>query len=52
VDLNGTLMTTDSWSGTSITVTIASGTTSGPLAVLVAPAMNSSNPVTYTVTAN
>ena len=52
VDLNGTLMTIDSWSGTSITVTIASGAASGPLAVLVAPSMNSSNPVTYTVTAN
>ncbi len=51
VYLNGALLTVDSWSPTSITVTIPSGATSGPLAVAVAPSMNTSNPVTFTVTA-
>jgi hypothetical protein len=52
VMLNGTQMTVNSWSATSISVTVASGATSGPMAVLVAPSMNASNPVTFAVTAN
>jgi pro-kumamolisin-like protein/IPT/TIG domain-containing protein len=49
VTLSGGLMTINAWSGTSITITIPSGATSGPLAVSVAPTMNNSNPVTFTV---
>jgi hypothetical protein len=49
--LNGVLVTINSWSDISITITIPSGATSGPLAVSVAPSMNNSNPVTFTVTA-
>ena len=48
--LNGVALTINSWSNTSITATIPSGATSGPLAVLVAPSMNASNPVAFTVT--
>jgi IPT/TIG domain len=50
--LNGVPVTINSWSDTSISITIPSGATSGPLAVAVAPSMNSSNPVTFTVTAH
>ncbi len=50
VILNGALLTVNSWSATSVTVTIPTGATSGPLSVSVAPTMNSSNPVTFTVT--
>ena len=50
VYLNDALVTVDSWSATSITITIPAGATSGPLAVSVAPTMNGSNPVTFTVT--
>jgi hypothetical protein len=49
VRLNGGLVTINSWSATSITITIPSGATSGPLVVSVAPSMNCSNPVTFTV---
>lgn len=42
--------TPSSWSDTSITLSIPSGATSGPLLVSVAPTMNASNPVTFTVT--
>jgi hypothetical protein len=49
VTLNGTLVTINSWSDTTLTITIPSGATSGPLAVAVAPSMNSSNPATFTV---
>jgi regulation of enolase protein 1 (concanavalin A-like superfamily) len=52
VTLNGALVTINSWSDTSIPITIPSGATSGPLAVSVAPTMNSSNPVTFTVKTN
>jgi hypothetical protein len=52
VTLNGMLATIDSWGNTSVTITIPTGATSGPLAVSVAPTMNSSNPVTFTVTTN
>jgi regulation of enolase protein 1 (concanavalin A-like superfamily) len=49
VRLNGALVTVNAWSNTSITITIPSGATSGPLAVSVAPSMNNSNPLTFTV---
>jgi regulation of enolase protein 1 (concanavalin A-like superfamily) len=48
VTLNGGLTTINSWGATSITITIPPGATSGPLAVSVAPTMNTSNPVTFT----
>jgi hypothetical protein len=48
--LNGAGVTINSWSATSISITIPSGATSGPLAVSVAPSMNDSNPVIFTVT--
>jgi hypothetical protein len=50
VTLNGALTTISAWSNTSLTITIPSGATSGPLLVAVAPSMNTSNPVTFTVT--
>src|SRR5262249_7829919 len=43
-------MTVNSWSNTSITITISSGAISGYLTVAVAPSMNSSNPLVFTVT--
>jgi len=49
VMLNGTAAPITSWSDSSINITIPSGATSGPLAVLVAPSMNASNPVPFTV---
>jgi regulation of enolase protein 1 (concanavalin A-like superfamily) len=49
VTLNGTLVTVNSWSATSITITIPSGATTGPLVVTVSPSMKNSNPVTFTV---
>ena len=52
VALNAAPMTVTSWSNTSITITIASGASSGYLVVSVAPSMNNSNPVYFTVTAN
>jgi hypothetical protein len=52
VMLNGVQVSINSWSATSISITIPAGATSGPLAVSVAPSMNNSNPVTFTVTAN
>jgi RHS repeat-associated protein len=48
--LNDAPVTINSWSATSITITIPSGATSGPLVVSVAPSMNDSNPVEFTVT--
>src|SRR5437899_718886 len=48
--LNGAAVTTNTWSGTSITITIPPGATSGPLLVSVAPSMNDSNAVRFTVT--
>ncbi len=48
--LNGALVTINSWSTTSITITIPSGATSGPLIVSVAPGMDDSNSVKFTVT--
>ncbi|MFZ0641082.1 MAG: IPT/TIG domain-containing protein [Candidatus Acidiferrales bacterium] len=52
VVLNDSPVTISSWSATSITITIPSGATSGYLAVSVAPSMNDSNPVDFTVTAS
>jgi RHS repeat-associated protein len=48
--LRDTLVTINSWSTTSITITIPSGATTGPLVVSVAPGMNDSNAVDFTVT--
>jgi regulation of enolase protein 1 (concanavalin A-like superfamily) len=48
--LQGVAATINSWSDTSITITIPSGATSGDLVVSVAPSMNDSNPVYFTVT--
>jgi IPT/TIG domain len=48
--LNGALLTINSWSNTSITVTIPSGATSGPLLISVAPSMNDSNYIDFTIT--
>jgi hypothetical protein len=50
VTLNGAAVTVNTWGATSINITIPAGATSGPLAVSVAPSMNDSNPVTFTVT--
>jgi RHS repeat-associated protein len=50
--LNDLPMTVNSWSNTSITVTIASGAVTGYLGVAVAPNMNSSNAVLFTITTN
>lgn len=50
VTLNGSPVTIDSWDATSIIVTIPVGATSGPMVVSVAPSMNDSNPVGFTVT--
>ena len=49
--LNGAAVTINSWSATSLTITIPSGATTGPMLVSVAPGMNDSNPVRFTVTA-
>jgi RHS repeat-associated protein len=48
--LHGSSVTINSWSNASITMTIPTGAVSGPLAVAVAPTMNESNPVVFTVT--
>jgi regulation of enolase protein 1 (concanavalin A-like superfamily) len=48
--LNGAAATINLWGNTSITLTIPGGATSGPLLVSVAPSMNDSNAVTFTVT--
>ena len=48
--LNGAAVTINSWSSTSITITIPSGAASGPMLVSVAPSMNESNYVDFTVT--
>ena len=50
--LHGTAVTVNSWNDASITITIPNGATSGDLAVSVAPSMNDSNPVYFTVTGN
>jgi IPT/TIG domain len=48
--LNDSPLTVTSWSGTSITATLPTGATTGPLVVSVAPSMNASNPIPFTVT--
>ena len=50
VTLNAAPVTVNTWGATSISITIPSGATSGPLVVSVAPSMNDSNPVIFTVT--
>jgi YD repeat-containing protein len=50
VTLNAVPVTINSWSDTAISITIPSGATSGLLVVSVAPGMNDSNPVVFTVT--
>ena len=52
VYLNGAFLPVSSWSATSITTTIPSGASSGYLVVSVAPSMNDSNPVRFTITSN
>lgn len=48
--LNGAAATINSWSDTSITITIPAGATTGPMLVSVAPGMNNSNAIRFTVT--
>ncbi|MGB8789448.1 MAG: IPT/TIG domain-containing protein, partial [Candidatus Acidiferrales bacterium] len=50
--LNGASATVSSWSNTSISITIPSGASTGYLLVAVAPSMNCTNPVEFTVTTN
>ena len=50
VVLNDVPVTINTWSDTSISITIPAGATSGYLTVATAPLMNNSNPVTFTVT--
>jgi RHS repeat-associated protein len=52
VVLNDAPVTINSWSATSITITIPTGATSGEMAVLVGPSMDSSNCVAFTVTSS
>ena len=49
VELNNLPMTVNSWSASSISATVPTGATTGPLVVSVAPTMNDSNPVIFTV---
>ena len=51
VFLNGVPLTINSWDNTSVLITIPTGATSGYLTVSLAPSMNNSNPVYFTVTA-
>jgi len=48
--LNGTAVTINTWSGTSISITIPVGASSGLMLVSIAPSMNDSNAVRFTVT--
>jgi len=48
--LNGTPVTINTWTASAIRITIPTGATSGPLVVSVAPSMNDSNPVIFTLT--
>jgi YD repeat-containing protein len=47
--LSGSPVIVNSWSDTSITITIPAGATTGPMVVSVAPSMNDSNPVYFWV---
>src|SRR5436309_12823536 len=49
--LNGAAVRINTWSGTSISITIPVGATTGSLLVTIAPSMNDSNAVRFTVTA-
>lgn len=49
VTLNGAPVAVNSWSATSISITIPSNATSGPVVVSVAPSMTQSNPVLFSV---
>jgi regulation of enolase protein 1 (concanavalin A-like superfamily) len=51
VTLSGAPVTINTWSATSISITIPPGATTGPLVVSIAPSMTNSNPVTFTVNA-
>jgi YD repeat-containing protein len=48
--LNDAAVAISSWSATSVTITIPTGATSGLMAVLVGPSMDSSNSLVFTVT--
>jgi len=48
--LNGASVTINSWSDVSIGITIPAGATTGPMLVSVAPSMNDSNAIRFTVT--
>jgi regulation of enolase protein 1 (concanavalin A-like superfamily) len=48
--LNGVAVTINAWSSTSITITIPGGATTGAMVVSVAPGMNDSNAIRFTVT--
>lgn len=50
VTLNAGLTAINSWSNTSITATLPTTATSGPLVVTLAPSMDDSNPIVFTVT--
>ena len=50
VTLNNAPVTINSWSATAIAITIPSGAASGDMVVSVAPGMNDSNPVYFTIT--
>ena len=50
--LGSTAASVNSWSDTSVTITVPTGATSGDLVVSVAPGMNDSNPIYFTVTGN
>jgi regulation of enolase protein 1 (concanavalin A-like superfamily) len=52
VTLSGAPVTINSWGATSISITIPTGATSGPLVVTVAPSMTNSNPVNFTVSSS
>jgi len=52
VVLNDAPVTINSWSATSVTITIPSGATSGEMCALVGPGMESSNPVLFGVTSS
>jgi regulation of enolase protein 1 (concanavalin A-like superfamily) len=49
VMLNNAPMTVNTWSANSISATVPTGATSGSLVVSVAPTMNDSNPIAFTV---
>jgi regulation of enolase protein 1 (concanavalin A-like superfamily) len=48
--LNGAAVTVNTWSGTSLSITIPAGATSGSLLASIAPSMNDSNAIRFTVT--